>query len=88
MRYHVRNRDGQELTFPNLADLHTLYQRGFIAEDDLVRAESSDRWVPAGSMPALRGVREQRRDPARVRMILIASMLIALLFVLLAKVAI
>lgn len=65
MRYYVKNRRGEELVVPSLADLHGLYSQGFLEEDDLVRAESSDRWVRAGLMPALAGVRLRRREPRK-----------------------
>jgi len=66
MRYRVRNAAGEELIVPSLADLHALYDQGFLSDDDLVRAETSERWVPAGAMPALHGVRERRADPKRL----------------------
>jgi hypothetical protein len=74
MRYHVRNAAGEELIVPSLDDLHALYARGFLADDDLVRAETSDRWRAAGAMPALQGVRAQRAEPRRVRLVLIAAL--------------
>jgi len=52
MRYQVRDAEGRELTVPSLADLHALYDQGFLAEDDLVRQEKAERWVRAGEMPA------------------------------------
>ena len=72
-RYVIRNAAGQELTCPSLADLHALYVQGFLADDDLVRPESSSRWTPAGALPALRGVREQRADPRKVALLLGAA---------------
>jgi hypothetical protein len=78
MRYHVRNATGEELTVPTLADLATLYAGGFLADDDLVRAESATRWVRAGAMPALHGVRlRQRSRPARVWAIFAAAAALA-----------
>jgi hypothetical protein len=65
-RYVVRNARGEELVVPSLADLHALYAHGFLADDDLVRQERSQAWVPAGEMGALQGVREVRRDPRRL----------------------
>ncbi len=85
MRYVIRNAEGQELVCPSLADLHALYTQGFIGDDDLVRAESSQRWVRAGAMPALRGVREQRADPRRVLFILAAAAVLALAVFLLVR---
>ena len=65
MRYHVRNASGEELVVPSLGDLHDLYVHGFLGDDDLVRADTAARWVRAGAMPALHGVR--RRAPIRAR---------------------
>ena len=58
MRYFVRNAEGQELVVPSLADLHALYDQGFLADEDLVRAETADRWIRAGAMPALHGAKK------------------------------
>ncbi len=85
MRYYVRNAEGQELVCPSLADLHALYDHGFFTEDDLVRSETSERWVRAGALPALRGVRERRRDPRRMAMLLAAALAMALALVLLLR---
>lgn len=68
----MRSADGRELVVPSLAVLHDLYQHGFLGDDDLVRAETASRWVRAGAMPALHGVRERRRDP-RVVWLLVAA---------------
>jgi hypothetical protein len=78
MRYHVRNSEGQELVCPTLGDLHGLYNQGFLSDDDLVRAESSERWVRVGNMPALRGVREERGDPRKMALLLAAVLALAL----------
>lgn len=77
MRYLVRNRNGDELVVPSLRDLHRLYVHGFVSDDDLVRAETSDRWVKAGSLPALQGVREDRADWKKVGLLLLAAVVIA-----------
>lgn len=77
MQYRVRNGEGEELVVPSLGDLHDLYAHGFLADDDLVRAETSPRWVRAGAMPALHGVREQRADPRRVGLLLGALVALA-----------
>ncbi len=67
MRYRVKDANGRELVVPSLRGLHDLYAHGFLSDDDLVRAETSDRWVRAGSMRALDGVREMRAErPARM----------------------
>ncbi len=57
VRYEVKNVHGQ-LTFGSLRELRTLYQREFLSDDDLVRREGTDRWIPAGLMPELKGSRE------------------------------
>ena len=85
MRYVIRNGDGQELVCPSLADLHALYVQGFLGDEDLVRAESSQRWVPAGSMAALRGVREKRADPRKMLMVLAAALVLVLAIAILAR---
>lgn len=84
-RYFIRSADGEELICPTLADLHSLYAQGFLSDDDLVRAENSPRWVPAGSMPALHGVRESRGDPRRILMILAAALILTLALALLVR---
>ena len=70
-RASMRSRDQERATArssscPSLADLHALYVQGFLGDEDLVRPESSQRWVPAGAMAALRGVREKRADPRKM----------------------
>lgn len=77
-RYVIRSRQGQELVCPSLADLHALYSQGFLSDDDLVRMEGSQRWTPAGSMPALRGVRERKTDLRKAAIVLAAAMLLTL----------
>jgi hypothetical protein len=85
VRYFVKNAEGQELVCPSLADLHALYAQGFLGDEDLVRAESSQRWVPAGRLPALHGVRETRRDPRQMALLLAAALVLGLALVLLAN---
>jgi hypothetical protein len=87
MRYYVKNADGQELVCPSLADLHTLYSQGFLEDDDLVRPETSQRWTRAGSLPALRGVRDSRRDPRRMALLLAAAVALSLALLLLVRLA-
>ena len=77
-RYVIRNAAGEELTCPSLADLHALYNQGFLADDDQVRMERSERWVPAGDMPALHGVRQRRRDPKQALALLAAVAVLVL----------
>ncbi len=85
MRYHVKDADGQELVCPSLADLHGLYNQGFLSDQDFVRAENSQRWVRVGNMPALRGVREQRKDPRKMALLLAAAMALGFALLLLVK---
>lgn len=66
-RYHVRDADGNELTVPSLEDLHRLYAHGFLSDDDWIRPERSERWVPVGRMDALSGVKDTRTvEPRRL----------------------
>lgn len=85
MRYFVRNARGEELTCPTLGDLAALYSQGFLEDDDLVRAERSERWVPARNLPALRGLRERRREPWKVTALLLAASILALAMALLLR---
>jgi hypothetical protein len=73
MSYRVRNAAGEELVVPTLAALHDLYRHGFLGDDDLVRAETATRWVRAGVLPALHGVRERRRDPRTFLVLVVAA---------------
>jgi hypothetical protein len=78
MRYHVRDAEGRELVVPSLQDLHALYTHGFLSDDDLVRAESSEHWIRAGKMQALQGVREVRAEsPRKVGLVVAALIVIA-----------
>ena len=77
VRYLVRSPDGEELVVPSLGDLHALYSQGFLADEDLVRAETSDRWVRAGAMPALHGVRMRRTDPRKLWLLVLAAAALA-----------
>ena len=77
MRYLVRNARGEELVVPSLRDLHRLYVDGFLTDDDLVRSESATRWVRAGSLPALHGVREQRADWRKMALLLLSAVAVA-----------
>jgi hypothetical protein len=77
MRYFVRDTGGRELVVPTLRDLHALYVHGFLSDDDLVRGETTTRWVRAGAMPALHGVREKRADPRKMLMLLAAAVALA-----------
>ncbi len=76
VRYHVRNADGHELVVPSLSDLHALYTHGFLADDDQVRAEGSERWIRAGNLRALQGVREQRAESPRKVALLVGGLIV------------
>ncbi len=78
MRYHVRNAQGDELLVPSLTVLHDLYVHGFLGDDDLVRSETSARWIRAGSLPALHGVRERRAEPRKMALIVLAGGVVGL----------
>jgi hypothetical protein len=73
MSYRVRNAAGEELVVPSLAVLHDLYDHGFLSDDDLVRAENATRWIRAGALPALHGVRERKQDVRAVVALLFAA---------------
>ena len=76
MRYYVKNERGEELVVPSLSDLAGLYNQGFVDDEDYVRAETSDRWVKAGRMPALAGIRHRQREPGRFQLLLLASIVV------------
>jgi hypothetical protein len=78
-RYFVRNERGEELLVPSLEDLYALYSQGFLADGDQVRQERSEQWIEVARFPALRGVREARREPpARFWTIVLALLVLAL----------
>jgi hypothetical protein len=76
-RYQVRDTAGRELTVPSLADLHALYDQGFLGDDDLVKQEQAERWERAGAMPALAGSRHRKGGPRWVVTVLLAAVLLA-----------
>lgn len=84
-RYVIRGSEGQELVCPSLADLHALYSQGFLSDDDMVRMEGAERWIRAGSMPALRGVRERKTDLRKAALLLGAAVLVALALAMLVR---
>jgi hypothetical protein len=75
-RYLVRNARGEELWVPSLAELQALYEGGFLADEDQVRSERADRFVPLGSFPALHGVRERRAESPRKVALLVAALMV------------
>ena len=82
MRYHVRNRRGEERVVPSLTDLHDLYAHGFIEDEDYVRSDSSERWTKAARMPALAGVRMRRREPRKLLALVLLAVATAALIAL------
>ena len=72
-RYQVRDTEGRELTVPSLADLHALYDQGFLGDDDLVKQEQAEAWERAGSMPALAGSRHRKGGARWVVAVLAAA---------------
>ena len=61
MKYDVKNEHGQ-LTYGSFQEVYVLYQRRFVSDDDMVRRHGTDRWIPAGLMPELRGSRDLVKD--------------------------
>jgi hypothetical protein len=61
MKVYVRHGD-RELMFPSFKDFQTMYRLKFIAPDDLVRRETSDRWIAAGDLPELRNLSRAERE--------------------------
>lgn len=83
MKIYVRHGDG-ELMFPSFREFLSMYKAKFIAPDDLVRREFSDRWIRAGDMPELRSMHLYRRQDLRKfnRLVLLLFLaLVALIFV-------
>ncbi|HUB05696.1 MAG TPA: DUF4339 domain-containing protein [Myxococcales bacterium] len=74
MRYEVKV-DDKQLTFGSLAELRALYAQGFVAADDLVRPEGSERWIRAGQMPVLRAAQSRTSVGARAAGLLTVSLL-------------
>ena len=65
MKIHVRHGDG-ELVFPSFRDFQNMYRLKFVSPDDLVRRETSDRWIRARDLPELRALHlYDRSAPAR-----------------------
>ncbi|MFO0580933.1 MAG: hypothetical protein U0229_01530 [Anaeromyxobacter sp.] len=77
VRYLVKGPDGEALVVPSLEDLVRLYEAGFVGDEDLVKQESATVWTRAGHMGALHGVRERKRDPRRMGLLLIALVVLA-----------
>ncbi|MBI5070696.1 MAG: hypothetical protein HZB56_20940 [Deltaproteobacteria bacterium] len=71
-RYLVRNAEGRELLCPSLADLHSLYDQGFLTDEDQVKPEGAGEWTPLGRFPALAGAQARRREPRKMALLLAA----------------
>jgi len=65
MKYEVKTEDGQ-LSFGSLAEVQALYRQGFIGPADLVKPESSSRWVAAGEMPVLKVTERHSSSQSRM----------------------
>jgi len=72
-RYLVRDAQGRELLCPSLADLHSLYEQGFLTDDDQVKPEGAGEWMPLSRFPALAGEQARRREPRRMGLLLAAA---------------
>ena len=77
MRYLVRDAEGRELTVPSLADLARLHRQGFLADDDLVRRETTGRWERVADLALAAPAARRRRRGAR--WLLVAFAAVALL---------
>jgi hypothetical protein len=55
MKVFVRH-EGRELVFPSFQDFQSMYRLKFVSPDDLVRRETSGRWLRAGDLPELRSL--------------------------------
>lgn len=62
MKIYVRHADG-ELVFPSFRDFQNMYRLRFVSPDDLVRRETSQRWMRAGDLPELRTLHLYDRSP-------------------------
>jgi len=76
MKVYVRH-GGGELTFPSFRDFQSMYRLRFVSPDDLVRRETSSRWVRAADLPELRVLELGRRGRGRgtLRLLLLALLL-------------
>lgn len=75
MKIYVRS-EGGELEFPSFKDFQNMYRLNFISPDDMVRRETSDRWMRAGDLPELRSMMLYDRPSKRARRITTAVWLI------------
>jgi hypothetical protein len=76
MKVYVRHGEG-ELMFPSFRDFADMYRLKFVAPDDLVRRETSSRWVRAADLPELRVLELGRRGRSRDlrRMLVVVALL-------------
>src|SRR5438552_15662671 len=79
MKLQVKQAGGtQELTVQSQKEFLQLYQRGVIANEDLVLR--GDRWVPAGQLPWIHGIAvDKKRDNKQLLWIVVAMMILGLL---------
>jgi hypothetical protein len=78
MKLLVRHAGG-ELTVGSQKEFLLLWQRGVIADDDLVRREGQEQWTAAGELPWIRGMRlDARKDSRRLLWLTVALMLLGL----------
>ena len=75
MKLTVKQAGSGELTVGSQKEFLQLWNRGVIVSDDLVLR--GDRWVPAGELPWIQGMKvERRRDNKRMLWITLAMMLL------------
>ncbi|HZH02616.1 MAG TPA: hypothetical protein VEY30_02460 [Myxococcaceae bacterium] len=66
MGYRVRSADG-EIQFPDFVDLEKAYRAALVDPHDEVLEEGQTRWVKAGDIRLLKGVRAAGRLPDGVK---------------------
>lgn len=71
VRYEVKV-DDQLLTFDSIKELERMYVHGFVSPEDSVRPEGGERWVRAGTMPALRVAKPKAK--VETQMVVIVTM--------------
>jgi len=78
MKLLVRHAGG-ELTVGSQKEFLLLWQRGVIADDDMVRREGQERWTAASELPWIHGMRmEARKDSRRLLWLTLVLMLAGL----------
>ena len=82
MKIYVRHAGG-ELMFPSFKDLQAMYKLKFVAPDDLVRRENSERWIRAADLPELRFAQQNDKAGRQFTMamyLMVLGLAAALLF--------